>query len=232
MADNSSDRRHFQRLHFEESIAGQFGSSEVEILDLSLQGARVLETQPTHPGRRADLRFRWLDRVIAIPSEVVRCKFERQSGGGRANLYGCGLRYVEPDGAGARQLREIISEQVLRALEEQIANARGSFIPLADRMTIFRSLDILTTRPPSLQRHRIPGFERAYVSCALTERGWRTMASSESAQPGEGFTVLALEDPKHVELLCATYQKSDAQTRRMIRMLAELSLEEAAGPGI
>lgn len=205
---------------------GEFGTVECEIVDLSLHGARIIHVQSLSTGRRAGLTFTWLDRKITIDSEVVRCKFERKADGGAGNLYGSGLRYPDANDQGARQLKDIITEQVIRAVEEQIANARGTFIPLADRMTIFRSGDVLTLRPPSEQRHRIPGAARSFTSCTWTGRSWRTVNTSESAQPAVGFTVSGLEDPKHVDLLCRTYEKSDEQTRRMIRMLAELSVRQ------
>ncbi|HVR43989.1 MAG TPA: PilZ domain-containing protein [Thermoanaerobaculia bacterium] len=219
----ASNRRHFQRLHFAEPLVGQFGPIEVEIIDLSLDGARLIDLQPVAIGRRADLRFRWLDREVSIDSEVVRCKFERKAERGAGNIYGCGLRYVDPGGQGVGALREIISAQVMRALEEQIANAKGTFIPMAERITLFRSVDVLTLRPPAPQTHRISA-RRSFTSCLLGDRGWRTVATADPAQPPEGFTVSDLEDPKHVDLLCRTYQRADGQTRRMIRMLAELSV--------
>lgn len=225
MPQRGSERRHHQRLHFEEPIDGEFGTVECEIVDLSLQGARILHVQALSTGRRAGLHFRWLDRPLTIDSEVVRCKFDRKAEHG-GNLYVSGLRYPNPADEGSRLLKDIITEQVIRAVEEQIANARGTFIPLADRMTIFRSDDVLTLRAPSGQKHRLPSSARSFISCTWTGRSWRTVSTSETAQPQDGFTVSGLEDPKHVDLLCRTYEKSDDQTRRMIRMLAELSVRQ------
>ncbi|MGH9456622.1 MAG: PilZ domain-containing protein [Thermoanaerobaculia bacterium] len=215
------ERRHLQRLEFEEPLVAQFGAMDAEIIDLSLEGARILHTQPLANGRTGRLRFRWLDHTVAVEAEVVRCKIERSSGGG--TLFSSGLRY-HSEGQMPVDIRDVIAEQVLRALEEQIANARGSFIPLTERMTIFRSADRLTVRPPGGQDHRVPKAAQAYLSCTLLDSGWKKAVASTPVQPYAGFTVSAYEDPQHVDLLCRTYENADEPTRKMIRMLAEISL--------
>lgn len=225
---SSIDRRKFQRLLFQEPITAQFGGSEVEIVDFSLHGARIVGLQSMPLGRNGKLRFRWMDETLTIPAEVVRCRIERQTKGASSNIYNCGLRYTEPEGEGASRLREVIADRVKRAIDEQVANARGSFIPLAERMTIFRSERVLTLRPPNAQRHTIPDVMESYIACSMTPRGWRQVTTSEPAQPPEGFTVSALEDSVHIDLLKKTYERADEPTRRMIRILAEQSLEPPA----
>lgn len=218
------ERRHFQRLEFEEPLVAYFGTIDAEIVDLSLQGARIIHVQPLANGRTGRLRFRWLGHSVAVEAEVVRCRIERSVSG--SSLYSSGLRY-RTEGQTAGALREVIANQVLRALEEQVANAHGNFIPFSERMTIFRSADRLTVRPPGGQRHTVPEAAKAYLACTLLDSGWRKTATTSPAQPYAGFTVSAYEDPEHVELLCRTYQAADEPTRRMIRMLAEMSLAGA-----
>ncbi|HUP65067.1 MAG TPA: PilZ domain-containing protein [Thermoanaerobaculia bacterium] len=225
METQKGKERRFQRLRFEQPLAAQFGSVETEVLDLSLQGARLVHLQPLQAGREADLRFRLIDREIVVRSLVLRCKLETPAVGAKGNLYASGIQFT----GSAGPLREVIAERVLHALEEQVANKRGDFIPLADRMTIFRSEDVLSLKVPPGQQHafRPPGDE--FVLCTPSERGWRQVRTREQRQPLDGFTVSGLEDPAHIELLCATYRKSDEEMRKMIRMLAEISVGMAQG---
>lgn len=216
------DRRHHQRLQFEQPLAAQFANVAVELADLSLRGARIIHLQPLQAGRSGPLRFDWLGHQVGIEAEVVRCRIDRMADGKSGNIYSSGLLYTHAE-ANGNPLRELVEEHVVRAVQEQIANARGTFIPLGERLTLFRSEGRLSVRPVSGTHARLP---QSFLSCSLTERGWRKVATSDPAQPPEGFTVSALEDPEHVELLCRTYRRAEEQDRRLIRMLAEISLED------
>lgn len=220
-----SERRQFQRLHFEDPILARFASSDVEILDLSLHGARIAHLKPFATGAAGTLEFSWYDEAIALPCEIVRCRLERPADAASPNnIYYSGMRYRKTREAdGMEILRDVISSQVVRAVEEQIANARGEYIPDPERMTIFRSSELMSLKTPR-HRHVVPGVDHAYVSCAMTPRGWKKVTTGERTQPPMGFTVSALEDPRHIDLLCRTWEKADEQTRRMITLLAELSI--------
>ena len=227
MARQGIDRRRFQRLLFQEPIVAQFGGVEVEIVDFSLHGARVIDLQALPRGKTGNLSFLWLGEKMSIPAEVVRCRIERQTRDSGKNIYSIGLRYTDPEGEGASRLKDVISDRVKRAVEEQVANARGSYIPLAERMTIFRSERVLTLKAPAEQKHTIPGVMDSYISSSMTGTGgWKQIGTSDPRQPAEGFTVSALEDPAHIELLRKTYERADKATRLMIRILAEQSLEK------
>ena len=47
-------------------------------------------------------------------------------------------------------------------------------------------------------------------------------------QPENGFTVSAAEPDDQVELLCQTYESGDEESRRLTRLLAELSAASVA----
>lgn len=217
------DRRQHQRLQFEQPLAAQFANVAVELADLSLRGARIIHLQPLQAGRSGPLRFEWLGHDVGIEAEVVRCRIDRMADGKSGNIYSSGLLYTRAAETNGNPLRELVEEHVVRAVQEQIANARGTFIPLGERLTLFRSEGRLSVRPIAGSHARLP---QSFLSCTLTDRGWRKVATSDPAQPPEGFTVSALEDPDHVELLCKTYRKAGEQDRRLIRMLAEISIEE------
>jgi hypothetical protein len=217
------ERRQHQRLQFEQPLPAHFDTLEVHLADLSLRGARIIHAHPLKAGRGGQLRFHWLGHDVAIRTEIVRCRIDRMADARSENVYSSGLSYVDPRTKGD-PLRELVEEHVVQAVREQIANLRGKFIPLGERTTLFRSTDRLSVLPsPGASGGRL---RTSYLNCSLTGKGWRKVATSERAQPPEGFTVSALEDTDHVELLCRTYQKADEQDRRLIRMLAEISLEE------
>lgn len=224
---HTRERRHHQRLQFEQPLAAQFANLNVDLADLSLRGARIIHLAPLPTGRTGPLRFRWLGHDVAVDAEVVRCRVDRMADARSGNIYSSGLLYRRPHDATGDPLRELVEEHVVQAVREQIANARGTFIPLGDRLALFRSEERLSIVPPAGGRARIPP---SFLSCVLTDRGWRKIATSDPAQPAQGFTVSALEDTDHVELLCRTYSRADEQDRRLIRMLAEISLEEQARP--
>jgi hypothetical protein len=217
------ERRQFQRLQFEQPLPAHFENLDVNLADLSLRGAHIVHFQPLQAGRSGHLRFHWLGHDVSIQTEIMRCRMDRMAGPRGGVLYSSGLAYLNPHEKGD-PLRELVEEHVVQAVREQIANLRGTFIPLSERTTLFRSIDRLSILPQAGEGGR--PMQNAYLSCGLTERGWRKIPTSEKTQPAEGFTVSALEDSEHIELLCRTYAKAEAQDRRLIRMLAEISLEE------
>jgi hypothetical protein len=44
-----------------------------------------------------------------------------------------------------------------------------------------------------------------------------------------GFTISAEEDPEHIAILCETYLSTDAEGRKLIKIMSELSISKAEG---
>jgi len=63
-----------------------------------------------------------------------------------------------------------------------------------------------------------------FVTWSLSDGVWKRRSSLLPEQPVDGFTISASEDPEHIDLLCRTYETGDAETRRLTRMFAELSV--------
>jgi hypothetical protein len=53
---------------------------------------------------------------------------------------------------------------------------------------------------------------------------WTRRTSLLPDQPPNGFTIAPSEPPEHIELLCRTFERGDAETRRLTRLFAELSV--------
>lgn len=63
-----------------------------------------------------------------------------------------------------------------------------------------------------------------FVTYTLDGGVWTRRASLLPDQPADGFTIAPSEPQEHVELLCRTFEQGNAETRRLTRLFAELSV--------
>jgi hypothetical protein len=63
-----------------------------------------------------------------------------------------------------------------------------------------------------------------FVTYTLDGGVWTRRASLLPDQPANGFTIAASQPQDHVELLCRTFEQGSAETRRLTRLFAELSV--------
>ena len=64
----------------------------------------------------------------------------------------------------------------------------------------------------------------AFYTYRLGESGWKRRRSLLPDQPEDGFTVRASVPEEEIEILCRTYEKGDDESRRLTRLMAELSV--------
>jgi hypothetical protein len=124
-------------------------------------------------------------------------------------VYHSGLTISDANPAAIAPLRELISYFVERALDEQRANARG----------------IPATAALSFQT----GKGTDFVCFEFLAGRWRRTPTKNAQQPFNGFTVSAAETDENLARLCETYEKADLDARKLIRVLAELSISKAEG---
>ena len=195
-----NERREFQRLHLTRPADGWFGDYAVRILDVSAIGALIEHDEDIPADARALLRFYWRDAEIEIMAETVRGEDGRS-----------GLTFVESSDV----LIDLIAQSAREVLRAQEANARGM------REDNVISADETLTAASAGAR----GMMRGFVVWTLTPGGeWKKTSSLLPDQPDDGFTVAAGESMEQVEMLRTSYAAGDAEGRRMIRMLAELSV--------
>ncbi len=194
MAD---ERRTFQRLNLGRAIDGWFGERAVRIADVSASGAQLMVGAPIEDGTRARLRFAWRGDEVDVMAEVTRVE------DGRA-----GVQFVEANDA----LRDLLAASVLEILHAQEANAGG------DRARNVIGDDATLTSASELE------LTDAFVSFRLGEAGWKRRRSLLPDQPEDGFTIRAGVPQEDVDLLCRTYEAGDAESRRLTRLMAELSV--------
>ena len=204
------ERREFHRIQLEQPLVANLGNVVVEVRDVSLTGARVVGEARFGPGTEHELKFAWNDMEMRFQVSVVRCTlFSFAKAPGEKSVYQTGLRIRESLGNSDRHLREMIASYVIRALEEQKANARGL--------------------PPIGPYGYLEGKGDRFRRCEYIDGKWRRTETTRAEQPPVGFTVSADVRPYYVDLLCETYQAADEEGRRLTQTLAQLSINKTEG---
>lgn len=238
-AQQFSHGRRVERVHLAQPLIGRLGSAQVVLVDISMIGARVEHYQPIHANGHAKLVFRWGDSEITAECRVVRSRLERFSvGADGLTIYHSGVEFEGLSPEAGEAILRLIEAFITRALEEQKLNAYGA-IPEHDQesMPIFRHGGQITANAKDVSdavgSAALPALrvakESGYVRYSLDHRRWRKKRTSDPAQPREGFTISALEDPAQSELLCQAYESSDREGRRLIRLFAKLSITDGEG---
>ncbi|HYS54580.1 MAG TPA: PilZ domain-containing protein [Thermoanaerobaculia bacterium] len=209
-SERPEDRRRFHRIHLDTPLEAHLGAVPVHLVDLSLNGARVISDARFTPGSDTELVFDWNDRAVQVACQVVRCTlYSFAKAPGEKSLYQTGLVIKETIGDADQVIRELIASYVIRALEEQKANARGI--------------------PPLGPYAFVIGKGDRYRRCELVDGKWRRTETTRSEQPPNGFTISADVAPYYVDLLCQTYQLTDEEGKRLTQTLAQLSINKAEG---
>lgn len=204
------ERRQFHRIHLDAALPARMHDVPVQVVDVSLNGARIVGEARFGPGTEHELHFAWRGQELRLAVTVVRCTlFSFAKAPGEKSTYQTGLKIRETIGETHRVLRELIATYVLRALEEQKANARGL--------------------PPLGPYAYVEGKGDRYRRCELVDGKWRRSETTRSDQPSNGFTVSADTRPYYVDLLCETYQAMDENGRHLTQTLAQLSINKAEG---
>ena len=207
------DRRQFQRLRLSKPILARMDEENALILDVGMAGAFIEHYGAVQPGHLFRLAFQWQGEEIAYRCEIVRTTVVREpAGDGKSALSHSGAHFLEPIGASAARLEEMITVYVGRLLAAQRANAAGREDDTAGA-TILAGLG-------GARRKRT----RGYITHRLRDNSWWRVPTDSPLQPQDGFTVGAWEDDEEVATLCRTYEEADEEGRRMIRLVAELSV--------
>jgi hypothetical protein len=119
------------------------------------------------------------------------------------------VRFVESVGDSAEHLKNLIATFVGRVLAAQKANAAGT----PGQALVLEHLG-------QARRVRMTG----YVCHRLKEGRWWRIPTRSPVQPSDGFTVAAYEDENEVHALCTAYERADEEGRRLIRLVAEVSV--------
>jgi hypothetical protein len=206
-----TERRKVSRVKLPQPLGGKAGTARVFLIDASVEGIRVAH-QGTLPavGQTCHVSFDWQGHPIELDCEVIHnTLFKLAKAAGEKSVYHGGLRITNAEASSRTNLKQLISDCVARALDEQKANARG--------MPATAALSFQT------------GKGTAYLRCELVDGVWRKTSTSRPEQPSNGFTISAEEEREQVEMLCQTFETADAAGRKLIRTLAEMSISKNEG---
>src|SRR5712691_2623727 len=229
------ERRKKQRIQLTRALIGRFGVMGVVILDITDAGARIEHFDRLDLRKKASFRLDWQQQTIETTAEVRSCRIHRFASGDQgATVYQSGLLFTDYVGEAQAKLRELTTFVVARSLAEQVANARG-LGPVTERnMPVFRSGAVAASglEPGQDAKRLIPdtdlAVERGYVRCTLVggnrfEKRW----SRTPDQPDHGFTIPASEPEEHVNQLCESYLQGSEEDRKLILLLARLSVDKS-----
>jgi hypothetical protein len=239
MADTAlrsrTERRRKQRVRIGTTAIARFGAAGVLLYDLSDGGSRVEHFAPFAVGRRARFRLDWNGEGIETDAVVHSCRVNRFVPGKEGGtVFQSGLGFVEYVGSARESIAQIVETLVVRSLAEQVANSRGLGPVLEREMPVFRSGVVVGTDgevdPVAEVTRRLAAtsivLERGYIRCSfLHNRRWERKWTSSPEQPEHGFTMRASEPAEAVDTLCETYERANADDRRLIRLMAQLSVE-------
>lgn len=232
-AGKRPDRRRSERVQINTVTLGRFGATGVLVFDISATGARIEHFAPLPRGKSAKFRLDWGTLVIEVEAEVVSCRVHRfASGRDGGTVYQSGLRFTDYTGKAREQLAELIESLVARSLAEQVANAKGLGPVLEQEMPVFRSgvvdHEVQSTDEMKRRVSAAPiAVDRGYIRCTRVKpRIWQKKWTASREQPEDGFTVSAAEAREAVDRLCDVYDRGTDEDRRLIRILAEMSVED------
>lgn len=206
------DRRRYGRIQLDDDpLPATIDLVPVRIIELSVVGFRVEHTD-RFPGNleRRELKLTWEGKMMQFACSVVRSTMHQLARrAGEKSIYHSGIRIEEPIGDSDLMLRDFIASRIIRALEEQKANARG--IP-----------------PLGGYTYQV-GKSNRFRRCEMVDGMWRKTETNRTEQPVSGFTISAEIDPTQIDLLCRTYQGLNEEGRRLTQILAELSIRKEEG---
>jgi PilZ domain-containing protein len=227
------ERRKKKRTALSRGVLARYGTLDVIMIDISEAGARIEHFTQLNVGRKTRFRFEWQDEKIETEAEVRSCKVHRFANEEEGTtVFQSGLFFTNYVGDAANKIREMISMLVSRSLAEQVANARGIGPVMERNMPVFRGGLVTSSGVEGTddKNVRIPKtqivVDRGYVRCVLAGRHWTKKWTRSAEQPEEGFTVPATEPTDHIETLCEMYEKADGDGRKLLQLLARLSVEK------
>lgn len=210
MTDRSGDRRQYGRVHLSPPLRGEIDGIFAAISEISLVGLRLMHDQrlaatPTH-----QIRFQWQQYTMRLRGEVIRTTIKKLAKKpGDTSVYESGIRITQAVGESAALLKDLIADFVVRAINEQLANARGV--------------------PPLAAYSYQTGKGDRYRRCEYVNGTWRKVETTDAQQPQSGFTISADVDANELDTLCRTWEACDAEGRRLTQILAQLSISKKEG---
>ena len=203
----SSDRKEFERLRLGKPILGLLDDQNALILDIGVSGAYVEHYGKPAIGSRVTLLFRWKGADVGFHCNVVRTDVIRSAANDVVSH--TDLQFAQPIGQSEARVNDMVATFVGKILAAQRANAAAG-----DASESGALIDLGGAR-----RSRA----RNFITYRYQNGQWSRTFSDKPDQPADGFTVASYEDEDELRTLCQTYVTADAEGRRLIRLVADLS---------
>ena len=204
------ERREFQRLKLAKPILGMMDGRSALILDIGIGGAFVEHRGRANEGMRFRLTFKFQGADITFEAEVVRSSVIRE-GGDDGIVSHSAVQFTKAHGDSDAMLEKMMGTFVGQLLAAHRANASAE----SGAAILSQLGQARRDRSRGLKRYRWNG------------KAWGHSATDDRKQPQDGFTVAAYEDEEELATLCQAYEAADEEGRRLIRLIAELSVRSA-----
>lgn len=207
----SQERREFQRLKLAKPILASLDGHSALILDIGIGGAFVEHRGRAVEGLKFRLAWKWQGEEVAFDAEVIRSTVVRE-GGEEGIISHSAVTFVHPHADAEERLQQMMASFVGHILAAHRANASAE----SGGTSVLAQLgEARRVRSRGLTRYRWNG------------KTWSRSETTDRNQPADGFTVAAYEDEEELATLCEAYQAADEEGRRLIRLVAELSVRSA-----
>ena len=193
------------------AIPARLGGLEALIVDLDVDRALVDHDDPIQVGETKRLVFQFEDELLAF-SASVHTRAPRLLLG--RTLWRSVMTLSDGEKDSDLRLAESVSRHSSRVLQALEANATGS----REDNRLDGDATITTLGAAA----RFGGL--SFVTYRYDGSSWSKRSSLLAEQPEEGFTISSFEDAAQVEELCRAYEQADPEARKLIRMMAELSV--------
>jgi len=194
-------------------LMAKLGGRDALVVDLDVDRALVDHDDPIEPKQSRPIEFQFEDESYSFTA-TVDARSPRLLLG--RTLWRSVVTLSEGTDDADLRLAEAVSRyssRVLQALEANATGARGDNRVDGD--------ETITTLGAAM---RLGGM--SFVTYRYDGTAWTKTVSLLAEQPDEGFTISSFEDADQVEDLCRTYAAADPESRKMIRMMAELSVNQ------
>ena len=205
------ERREAQRLKLAKPILATLDGHSALILDIGVSGAFVEHRGRAVTGLKFRLSWRWQGEEVAFDAEVVRSTVVRE-GGEEGVVSHSATIFIHAYADAEERLQQMMTTFVGHILDAHRANAAAKGV---GHTVLARIGEARRSRSRGLKRYRWDG------------ESWSSSATEDRTQAEDGFTVAAYEDEDELATLCRSYQESDEEGRRLIRLIAELSVRSA-----
>jgi hypothetical protein len=203
------ERRKVERVRLGKALPAKVNGARGYVIEASIEGLLVAhQSALLSPGNTCEIAAEWDGQPMNFTCEV---EWTEQRGiGDRGAVFHSGMLLTHADPPSCNALRECVEWHVMRALEEQKANARG--VPVAGAAWSSQT-----------------GGGTEYVRHDFFSDRWTTVRTTQPTQPRSGFTVSVQCTVGECMMLREAYERADDGLRKVIRELALASIEQVNG---